>query len=286
MDDDETRGASLGAREALRILRAPQWFYFLALPLAGMDGASLASTGGLSRLALGVASSAGALGFAYGINAIADRGSDASKAKNPLVGSADVPAVAYFVLIGAAAVALASGAALGSRSLGFTSGSLVAGALYSAGPRLKSLPLLGLAANTLIFAPLLLLCAPRASSPPSSSPPATAALVATFIGLILQNQLLHEAADADEDARGRSLTTSRLLGARATRLVIPGIAVVFTVVALAVADGRLVGFTSALALAAGSGAAWLVRDAAQARRVHRWVSAVFGAALFAAGLFS
>lgn len=274
--------AVAGVLRVLRVLRAPQWLHFAALPLAGLDRAALASPAALARGALAVAAASLALGYAYGINAVADRESDASPAKNPLAGVARVPAEARAVVATTAAAALAASLPLGRPATLLVLASLLAGTAYSVGPRMKARPVLGALFNTAIFAPLLGLALPEGAPPP----PAFAALGATFVGLILQSQLLHEAADAAEDAAGGALTTARLLGPRGTRALAVGLAAPFAALAVALAPRPVVGWTAAAALAGGAAAALLERDFAGARRLHRRVAAAGGGLLFAAGLLA
>src|SRR5262249_15532082 len=151
--------------------------------------------------------------------AIADRASDASPLKNPLAGALRVPAGAKLVVGAAAGLALLIGLVLGSIATVLLVASLAAATLYSAGPRVKAWPVAGTLLNTAICAPLLGLAAPDGAS----LPPGASVLSTTFVGLILQSQILHEAADAGEDARGRVLTTARLLGPRWTRIVAVGL---------------------------------------------------------------
>jgi 4-hydroxybenzoate polyprenyltransferase len=270
-----------GLPAALGVLRAPQWLHFAVLPLASLDRAALASPPALARGALAVVGASFALAYAYGINALADRESDASPAKNPLAGSARAPVEARLAVAVAAVAALASSLPLGSAATLLMLASLLAGTLYSVGPRMKALPILGALFNTAIFTPLLGLAVPGAGAPP-----AHAALCVTFIGLILQNQLLHEAADADEDAAGGAFTTARLLGPRGTRGLAAGLSAPFAALALAFASRPAVGWTAAAALAGGAAAALSDRSFAGARRLHRRVAAAGGALLYGVGLFA
>ncbi|HZS36854.1 MAG TPA: UbiA family prenyltransferase [Polyangia bacterium] len=192
------------------VLRAGQWVHFLALPAAGLDGALLDRPAALSlRLAASAGVAALALAYAYGLNAISDRATDLDAGKNPLAGVAGCPPSIVALMIAVGAAALIAGAALGQ--LVAITVSLAAATVYSIGPRLKRLPFLGTALNAAIFVPLLFLA--RAGG----SPPAFALLVVTFALLLLQNQLLHERADAVEDSASGARTTATLLGDRATR---------------------------------------------------------------------
>jgi 4-hydroxybenzoate polyprenyltransferase len=271
-----------GLEEALGVLRVRQWLHFAALPLAGLDRTAIGARAGLGRGALGVATASLALGYAYGINALTDRASDTSVEKNPFAGRDHVPAAAQAVVAGAAAAALLASFPLGARARGLTLASLGAATAYSAGPRMKALPGLGLVFNTAIFAPLLGLALPAGAPPPR----AYAALCATFVGQLVQSQLLHELADAAEDEAGRALTTARLLGPRWARACVAAAALVSASAALALAPRPAVGLCAAAGLVYSAARALSERDPAEARRVHKRVAAASGALLFAVGLFS
>jgi 4-hydroxybenzoate polyprenyltransferase len=258
---------------ALRALRAPQWVWFLLLPLAGFDRLDGA------RLALAVACAAGALGWAYGVNAVAERHTDRSARKNPLAGLAVLPRATWLVLLGALALALVAARGLGPLALGAVTLSVLAGTLYSVGPRLKSWPGAGLVANTLIFTPLPVLGALR-----GALPPAFAVTTVTFVALLVQNQLAHELADAAEDEAAGAHTTARALGEDTTRRLLAGLAVAGAVLCAVVPGPRHLVPTSAAVLAAATASLFLAPDWAIRRRAHRLVSLLGGAALFAAGL--
>jgi 4-hydroxybenzoate polyprenyltransferase len=271
-----------GLAEAFGVLRAPQWLHFSPLPLAGLDRTAIGSIAGLGRGALASAAASLALGYAYGLNALADRASDTSVEKNPLAGVEHVPAATHAVVAAAAAAALLASLPLGARASCLTLASLAAATAYSVGPRMKALPVLGLAFNTAIFTPLLGLARP-AGAP---TPRAYAALCATFVGQLVQSQLLHEIADAAEDEAGEALTTARLLGPRWARACIVGTALLSAAAALALAPRPAVGLCAAAGLACSASAALWPRDPAEARSVHKHVAAASGALLFAVGLFS
>jgi 4-hydroxybenzoate polyprenyltransferase len=240
--------------------------------------AALASGRGALRLALAAAASALALGYAYGVNAVADRATDEASSKNPLAGSAGVPAEVLAAVAASAVSAIAVSLFLGAFALGLTLASLSAATFYSIGPRLKALPILGLLFNTAIFAPLLGLAVPD-----QGAPPAFGVLCSTFTALILQNQLLHESADEEEDARGGVLTTARLLGPRATRTAVLFIAAPGIAIAIALAPAASVAWAAGIAIALCSLAA-LSASPARGRVVHRWLSAACGFMVFLAGI--
>jgi 4-hydroxybenzoate polyprenyltransferase len=264
---------------ALSVLRARQWIHFIVLPAAALDLAALGSTRGALRLALSVTTAALALGYAYGVNALADRGTDESSAKNPLAGASSVPAEVLAVVATTAGSAIAMSLILGPFALLLTLASLTAATFYSVGPRMKALPILGLVFNTGIFAPLLGLAISDQGAPASYG-----VLVSTFVALILQNQLLHESADAREDARGGVLTTARLLGPRGTKAAVLSIAAPGMTLAVALAPTPSMAVAAGSAIALGSAAVGLPGSPARARLAHRWLSAAGGVVLFIAGL--
>jgi len=88
--------ASIGAGDAarsvgvLRALRMGQWMHMLPLPLAGIDPAARLDWRGGLVIGTSVLAAACCLAFAYGLNAVADRATDADPRKNPLAGAATV----------------------------------------------------------------------------------------------------------------------------------------------------------------------------------------------------
>jgi 4-hydroxybenzoate polyprenyltransferase len=257
---------------AARALRTRQWAHFAVLPLAGLHSFSAREA---PRVLLAVAAASAALAYAYGINACADRGSDASVDKNPLVGLSETPSSVRAMVAISAILALIAAVPLGLDAVKLTVASLIAGTAYSVGPRLKALPLLGLVFNTAIFAPLLgLLHLP------------SAVLFIVFVGLLVQSQLLHEAADANEDELAGARTTARTLGTSSTRAVIALVAIPTVVVAVRVAPSLLSSVAAAAAIAAGTAASLVERDPAAGRALHRRVSIVAGGILFIVGTFS
>lgn len=262
------------ALRALGVLRARQWLHFAPLPLVGLE----LRAGALPRGALGVAAACLALGYAYGVNALADRGSDVSVTKNPLAGERVVPPGASLVVAAAALGAIFLSFGLGGRAPWLVLASLAAGTVYSVGPRLKALPVLGTLVNLAIFAPLL-----GFASGPGSAPPGAAVISVTFVGALLQSQLLHEAADSAEDAAGGVLTTARWLGPAKTRVVVAAVAAPFAALAAALAPSSLSAWIAVLVLASGAVAAPLERDWASARRLHRYLAMAGGGLLFLLG---
>lgn len=275
-------------------LRASQWLHFVVLPLAGLDGAALSTRAGLARALTGAALASGCLGFAYGVNALAERATNRSALKNPLVGVGPLPAAALISALLCALAALALAALSGPLALGATVTSLAAGALYSLGPRMKQLPGLGLLFNTLIFVPLLSVCLDGAPVPA-----AFWSLAAVFTSLLVQNQLVHEVADSEEDEASGALTTGRFLGPGRARAAAAGAALLAAAVVLGVAPtlwlrlsgtlaliaGGLVAAGAPAALASAGGPQVLTtQSAAERRRAHRWVAAGAGAVMYLVGL--
>jgi 4-hydroxybenzoate polyprenyltransferase len=262
------------AGEALRLLRVREWFYFLVLPLAGQDAARAVDVDARA-LARGLAVAFGVLGFGYLVNAAADAGSDPDARKNPLAGRTASRSV------GATCAALAGGAialaATGPRvALVAAVVCVASGLVYSVGPRLKSVPVVGTLANATNFVPLLFV---GAASP---HPSLAWRLTPVFAGVLLQSQILHEAADARADDRGGVRTTflafgrvgSALLAALFGALPLAG-SELGAPVAIAVTSVFVAAFPLALAVYA--------TDSARAMALRRWqrgCGLVLGAAVF------
>lgn len=262
-------------------LRFRQWAHFALIPAAALERASLASPSAiLPRALLCISAASCALAYAYGINAISDREGDEAKGKNPLAGMTRLPLEVYALVFLAALLALGLGISLGAFSFTLMLISIAAGTVYSAGPRMKSKPLLGLIFNTLIFVPLLGL-----ALSPQKQPPGYATVALTFTVLLVQNQLLHERADEGEDARAQNLTTARFLGERGTLglLIVSGAAGVLLARALA-PNAALFG-AAALSLGAGTLVSMLVRAPARARVCHKWIALIFGTIVFMVSAF-
>lgn len=257
-------------------LRARDWWYFALLPLADFVDEPRRAHASAPRALLALLTAGACLAFAYGLNGITDRALDSDSAKNVLAGSSDFPRETLVLLSACVLVALSACATLELRAWAVAA-SLLAGGLYSAGPRLKRWPFVGTLTNLAIFLPLPLF---TAALPPSAE---HALLLATFALLLGQSQLVHELADAADDARGGVRTTAVVVGATGRRW-------------LALVLGPLCGAALFL-LGAPRGAAWLAflavgggavflwvatpTSAARARVRHRWFSLVVGAALFA-----
>ncbi len=191
-----------------RGLRVRDWAHFVVLPLAAapLRSPDAAAAIGLAR---GMGIAALLLAYGYLLNGLADRGLDRDPAKNPFSQASTkaidaLAALAFALALGALGLAAAGGPV----PVAAASTSIAAGWLYSAGPRLKRLPIVGTLLNVACFAPLLFVGAGR------TLPPATALLTLAFTGLLLENQLLHEAADARDDAAAQVRTTFLALGAR------------------------------------------------------------------------
>jgi 4-hydroxybenzoate polyprenyltransferase len=213
---------------ALKILRFRQWAHFSLLPLAGVDWTTLRHPAALLPVfPIATLASMSSLGFAYGINAITDRHTDRSRDKNPLAGLQEVPRSIRLVVastfLSAVALSFVATCFFHAWSLEALTVSLLAGFLYSAGPRFKSVPVIGLVTNCLIFVPSMFAALGRGARTDSLG-----VLVCTFAALLAQNQILHERADFAEDSAGDDRTTARLLGRKG---------VVITIVVLGLANG-------------------------------------------------
>lgn len=262
---------------AIASLRAPQWLHFCVLPLAALGRADLlALPSTWPRALVGCTIAAGCLGFAYGINAVAERRTDRSAAKNPLVAAPELAPLATAGALAVALLALALALALGPWALLACGLSLTCGAAYSVGIAGKHVPVLGLLLNTGIFAPLAAILLQ-----PDAIPPSWAHELAVFSLLLIQNQLVHELADYDEDRAAGARTTAHMLRRRGTVrvAVLVGFAVPLVSIGLAPSSGQAL-LSSAIAGIATVIAFEARRDPARARRVHRAIAFVGGAALW------
>ncbi len=255
---------------ALRALRARQWAHFVVLPAAMLGAPSLSA---IFPLLHGVLLAVLALAYAYGLNALADRPTDLDERKNPLCDRPQ-PTELSLLLSLLAVAALALGAVAGPLSLAALATSLTASTVYSVGPRLKDLPIIGTLLNAAIFAPLLV-------AAPLPLPAQLGLVSSLFVALVLQNQLLHERVDHDEDVRAGTFTTARMLGPMATRvgLVLLGISGVGIAWMLARSSLEATTATAAL-LAVTLSVLFGQTPAAALRRRHRRWALLAGALVF------
>jgi 4-hydroxybenzoate polyprenyltransferase len=259
----------------LQRARVGRWVHFLALPLAGFD-----AHGGIPAVMAavrGMAVAFAVLAFGYTLNAVADRGMD-RPGKNTFTTSGTPPFTWVFLTaLALSALLLSAGAPPGARVA--TAVALMSGVVYSVGPRLKRFPVVGSIANLTNFVPLLWVG--ENGGPGSRS---IGSLAMAFACLLLQNQLIHEAADRDEDLTGGVRTTVVAVGPALAGWIAAGLGglLVFDVRATTVLIWPLAlvfGAVFPLALARGGTdprrMAWL-------RLAHRAASVVAGVTLFLA----
>jgi 4-hydroxybenzoate polyprenyltransferase len=255
------------------------WAHFLLLPLAGVDDA-LPIADRVLGAARGVAIAGAVLGFGYLVNSVADRGMDLDASKRVADGSDPRRLGLLGAALAATALALSVTAPWATRAA--VAVSLVSGWAYSTGPRLKRLPVLGSLLNLSSFGPLLFVGLARDALPPALVP-----LSGVFAGLLLQNQLLHEAADAEEDRRGGLSTTFARFGPACTALAAATCGGAVALVVGLRGDSR--SLVTAAVLAGVFGAvfpAWLASSARRpaamrvARLLHRVASLCVGAWLY------
>lgn len=262
----------------LRALRVEQWWHFVVLPAACF---SVGPPVLVTQIIACAIAAAGCLAWAYGVNAIAEQGSDHSPRKNPLVASPQSTRAAWQWSLGAALVAVLAALRLGPIASTCVAVSLACGALYSLGPRLKARPGAGLLANLGIFFPLLAIGLDGVRVGPSR---AFGALAITFVALLSQNQLVHELADADEDAASGAVTTARWLGASRVRVATVACALFGGVGVVVIAAPLRLSIAALLTLVIGTVvSAMPAHDFAARRKIHRFASLACGAALFALG---
>ncbi len=275
------KGSQVGITDRLRLLRFRAWARFLVLPVAGLE---LSEHPAASALALGrgLVIAFCVLGFGYLANSVGDRTMDRDPSKNPLLGGwRDDALVRRALVLLALGALLASVAGPASVRLA-TLICLTSGWAYSLGPRLKGVPLIGTLMNVANFAPLLYVGVGAAGAPERLG-----WLLPAFAALLVQNQLLHEAADAPEDRAGALRTTFLQLGQVASALLAAASGAVVLMVALRVL--LRCGWSPAFALLAmpfvvlfpallawrGSAPA----EMARLRVAQRWSAAVCGALL-------
>jgi 4-hydroxybenzoate polyprenyltransferase len=195
----------------IRIFRAKDWIHFLGLPLLSVDWKPMWPL----DAAIGIVLSALCLAFAYSWNNVHDSTLDSDRVKNPLARSSNpglVRRARIYSLI-PAGLAVAISATLGWYRFALVTTCILGSAAYSAGPRLKAIPVVGTVTNLLIFAPLTLLGS-RGPFPDTMA----LMLIASFSLMLLQNQLLHEATDIKDDSKGGIRTSAALLGDLGTRI--------------------------------------------------------------------
>lgn len=268
---------SSGLVTLLRLYRVRQWVHVLPLPLATFDATVPFPTAAVAA-ARGIANIFAILAFGFLVNAVADRHVDRDARKNPLV----VPGNDRYwsSLIALPVVSLAFAAFSPWPVQLATVCCLAIGCMYSVGPRLKAIPVVGTLANAAWYVPMLFLGMAGASLPPGFGVVATA-----FTALLLQNQLIHESGDRLEDEASGIRTTWVAFGPRWTALFAAGagtLAIFVTAPALG-AFRWIVG--SAFVAAFPLLLAWdglTAERAARLRVVHRWCAVLFGAALYVA----
>ncbi len=264
---------------AWRALRAPQWLHFLVVPALPLHALlAISPREALAHFLPAALVASLCLAFGYGINAIADRDGDRDGTKNPLAGRARVPTAVWIAVLasGIAALALAWRDAATLRATPVLI-SLAASALYSVGPRLKCVPVIGTLTNLFIFTPLAAL-----TRLDGTDAPHLGLLLVTFVVLLTQNQLVHEAGDLVEDRGAGTASSTVIFGTRASTRAARalGIAAAFAFVAVWGPTGMVL-FASAAPLGGGI----LIgstssEEAARVRHVHRRLSLIAGAILF------
>ncbi len=257
-------------------MRMRHWAHFLLLPFASLCGGEPTTLA--VSLPRGVAIAFSVLAFGYLLNGVSDRAMDRSVEKNALAGQLRPGVHVHAVLFALSATAVGLSLSAPWPVTLATAICLASGVVYSVGPRLKQYPVVGTLLNVTNFAPLLWVGLSAEEIPAGLGP-----LTLAFVGLLLQNQLIHEAADRDEDARGRVVTTVRAFGERASAIFAAGLGLVVA----SAPDGLVLSSLLGLVFVAGFPLALALRgrDARlmnRVRRLHRLASVAAGAAAFVA----
>ncbi|GMV40088.1 MAG: hypothetical protein AMXMBFR64_18040 [Myxococcales bacterium] len=258
------REAPVTALALVRFVRVRDWVHFLPLPLLSVgDGPPLAT------FSAALVAAAGCLAFAYGVNEWEDEGGARGGRSTPWGASA---AVLKGTLGVSAAGALTAAALNGLGPALAALGSLAGGLLYSAGPRLKRRPVIGTLANGWIFAPLALLGGAQLTRD-------GALLLAGFVAVLLQNQLVHEAAHGVADRADGIRTTWLRFGPRVVSALVALLGAGAIIALLAAAPTLAVALAAAplAAVTLAAGPAALAMRAAVLRRWQRLAGLVAGA---------
>ena len=260
----------------------------MALPLAGFEPARPLREQ-LTSGARGVAVAFFVLSFGYLLNGLTDRKMDEDVTRNSLVELEGRERSIIGISCGLAAAALAVAGCGPWPAFAAAAVCVASGWIYSAGPRLKSVPVVGSLLNVTNFTPLLFVGIAGVEFPLN-----LLELGVVFSVLLLQNQLLHEAADARADRRGGVHTTFLFLGQRAAAAVafVLGLAIAFAGFGIGQKSGPALAFVAAiLALPCCTVfPIWLYRRGSEhpamgvARVAHRRVALVLGATLGLASL--
>ena len=265
-----------------RLYRAPEWVHILPLPLATFDASVPLGTAMLAA-ARGIANAFAILAFGFLLNAVSDRHVDRDARKNPLLVPGHGRYKTSLVVLPAISVALAAFSPWPVQLA--TAWCLTLGCVYSIGPRLKAIPVVGTLTDAAGFAPILFLGMVGPSLPVGFG---TIAII--FAALLLQNQLIHESGDRDDDAASGLRTTWLTLGPRWTALLAAAAGTVATVGTASSDAGVRSASVPAIVCAAFVLAfplllAWNALTPARARRlrvVHRWCALLVGATLYVA----
>jgi 4-hydroxybenzoate polyprenyltransferase len=227
-------------------------------------------------LTRGILAASFALGFSYGVNALYDRDTDRDVHKNPLAGVRHVAVETRGIVCASGALAILAAAPGGLGSVTAVTASIVAGGIYSAGPRLKRYPIVGTALNVGIFLPLLWVAAA----------PISLSLPMIFVTLLLQNQLWHEREDLEEDSAGGVRTTAGVLGDRATRVATAAIGALGALGTAGVlaGDGRAIEVGASVAACALGTLAPMLAPPRRRREMHRAAAITAGALVYVAAL--
>ncbi len=265
-----------------RLYRAPEWLHILPLPLATFDADVPLGTA-LVAAARGIANAFGILAFGFLLNAVSDRYVDRDARKNPLLLPGHGGYKTSLVMLPAISVALAAFSPWPVQLA--TAWCLTLGCVYSIGPRLKAIPVVGTLTDAAGFAPILFLGMAGPSLPVGFG---TIAII--FAALLLQNQLIHEAGDREDDQASGLRTTWLTLGPRWTALLAACAGALATTATASTDAGvrsaaipGIVG--AAFVVAFPLLLAWDGLTPARARRlrvVHRWCALLVGATLYVA----
>ncbi len=272
------------ARDLVRLYRVRDWLHFIPLPAAGWIAGDARS---LSALAGGTIAWTFGLAYMSAVNQAFDDRLD-RPGKNP-VGARLTRRTALVWSLPAALGCLATSVVCVPSRWHVAAMLLVASTVYSAPPRLKRVPLVGTLWNVVLALPGLVMADAARAGHPSFN-----ALACAFSLMLLASQLIHEAADRDDDQSGGVSTIAVVAGPRGALLAAALSLAALPPVAwwLACAMPHRALFTAALCLFA---APWSIslatralrgdlRDLRALRMRYRYTAIAAGAAAFALSL--
>lgn|GEM_PF-3310093 len=186
----------------IKFTRVKDWLHFLFLPLLDFAPGEI----NWFNLVLAVFCAGFCLAFAYGYNQFKDESIDRNTEQFSLDMYGYTPNGLRIVLIVLIFLAALCGVLIDPMALNAAIVSILGSAFYSGGPRLKRIPVIGTLTNLMIFVPLTLLGGSFGGGF------YFIIFLLALIALLMQSQMIHEAADYKEDMQQMVSTTAVKFG--------------------------------------------------------------------------